>query len=248
MHGTAEVIVSGTALVMGSLNETGFTSKPLPLLNYPRDNLLTIGMEWLHSKGLVYLPYGLERFQEPRGLSTWKGIARMRVFIQRVIERLRKDKDGIISLRDQLNSQVDLSNRLTTEAVRLVSEGNEAKVLRGYRGWYALLDIIGHTDPKDWITQQRLQALESMTPVYRNQSDYLGKASVQLGSALQACESLKESLFAQHIAVERGMSPSDWLFEQPKVLEKGKEKMVKELNVWKMRKNEVNAKILESFG
>ena len=248
MHGTVEFIVSGTAMVMGSLNETGFISETLPLLDNPRDNLLTIGMGWLHLKWLVYLSYGLEPFREPRAQPTLKGIMRMLVFIQGVMERLRKDQNGILSLRDQLDNQVDLSDRLITEAVRLASEEKEAKVLRGYRGWYALLDIIGHTDPQDWITQQRLQALESMTPIYRNQFDYLGKASVQLGSALQACESLEESLFAQQAAVERGMSPSDWLFEQPKVLEKGKEKMVKELNVWNMRKNEVNARIFESFG
>ena len=44
------------------------------------------------------------------------------------------------------------------------------------------------------------------------------------------------------------MSPSDWVFEQPKVLEKGRAKMVKELDVWNMRRNVVNARIFENFG
>lgn len=248
MLGTAEFIVSGTTLMMGSLNETGFTSETQIPLENPRHNLLTIGMEWLQSKNLVLLPYGLEPFQELRGQLTINGITRIRVFVQGVIERLRKDQDGILTLRGQLDSQIDMSDRLIAEAVRYVSEETEAKVLRGYRGWYAFLDVIGHTDPKDWITQRRLQALQSMKPVYRDQSEYLSKASVQIGNVLQACENLEDSLFTQQVAVQRGMSPSDWLFEQPTVLERGRAKMMKELNVWNMRRNEVNARIFESFG
>ena len=248
MLGTAEFIIAGTTLVMGSLNETGFTSETqIPQENL-RHNLLTMGMEWLQSKNLVVLPYGLEPFQEPRGQPTINGITRMRIFVQGVIERLRKDQDGILTLRGQLESQIDISDRLIAEAVRCVSEETEAKILRGYRGWYAFLDMVGHTDPRDWITQQRLQALESMKPVYRNQADYLGKASVQLGNVLQACEDLEDGLFTQQVAVQRGLSPSDWLFEQPKVLEKGRAKMMKELDVWNMRRNEVNARIFENFG
>ena len=90
MHGTVESIVSGIALVMGSLNETGFTSETLPLLDDPCDSLLTIGMKWLNSKSLVYLPYGLEPFQEPRRQPTLKGIARMRVFVQGVMKTSEK--------------------------------------------------------------------------------------------------------------------------------------------------------------
>ena len=248
MLGTAEFIVSGTALVMGSLNETGFTSETQIPLEHPRHNLLTIGMEWLHSKNLVILPYGLEPFHELSGQPTINGITRLRVFVQGVIERLRKDQDGILTLRGQLDSQIDISDRLIAEAVRYVSEETEARVLLGYRGWHAFLDMIGHTDPKDWIPQRSLQALESMKPVHRDQSEYLSKASVQLGNVLQACESLEDSLFTQQVAVQRGMSPSDWLFEQPKVLEKGRAKMMKELNVWNMRRSEVNARIFENFG
>lgn len=248
MLGTAEYIVCGTTLMMGSLNETGFTSETQTPLENPRHNLLSTGMEWLHSKNLVILPYGLEPFQELRGQPTINGITRMRKFVQGVIERLRNDQDGIITLRGQLESQIDISDRLTAEAVRCVSEESEAKILRGYRGWYAFLDMIGHTDPRDWITRQRLQALESMKPVYRNQSDYLTKASVQLANVLHACEELEEGLFTQQVAVLRGMSPSGWLFEQPKVLENGRAKMPKELNVWNMRRNEVNARIFEDFG
>lgn len=248
LHGTTEYIVSGTASVMGYLDETGFTSGTLMPPEDPHENLLTIGMEWLESKTLVWLPYGLEPFREPRGQPTLNGITRMLIFVQGVTERLRKDQDGIITLRGQLDSQVDILDRLASEAVRCASEENEAKVIRGYRPWYAFLDMIGYTDPEDWKTQQRLQALESMKPIYREQSDYLIKASVQLGSVLQACEYLEDSLFAQQNAVQRGMSASDWLFEQPKVLEKGKEKLVKELKVWNMRKTEANARIFENFG
>ena len=248
MYGTAEFIVSGTALVMGSLNETGFVSETYTALKSPGDNLLSIVMDWLHSKNLVSLPYGLEPFQEPRGQPALKGITRMRVFVQGVSERLRKDQDGLLTLRGQIDSQIDLSDRLTAEAVRCVSEENEAKVLRGHRGWYTFLNMVGYTDPNDWIIQQRLQALDSMKPIYREQSDHLSKASVQLGSALQACEGLEDNLFAQEVAVQRGISPSDWLFEQPKVLESGRAKLVKELNVWNMRRNEVNAKIYGNFG
>lgn len=247
MHGTVEYIVSGIASVMGSLEETGFTAETLSLPENPGDNLLTIGMKWLQSKHVVYLPYGVEPFQEPRAQPMLTVTTCMRVFFQGVIERLRIDQDGLLTLRGQLDSQIDICDRLTTEAVRCVSNEEEAKVLRGRRGWFALLDLIGLTDPKEWVTQKRLQGLESMKPVYQAQSDYLGKASVQIGSALQACESLEENLFAQQVAIRRGMSPSEWLFKQPKVLEEGKEKMAKELNVWNMRKTELNARIFESF-
>lgn len=92
-----------------------------------------------------------------------------------------------------------------------------------------------------------MQALESMKPVYRDQSEYLRNANVQIGNALQACENLEDSLFTQQVAVQRGMNPSDWLFEQPKVLEKCRAKLMKELNVWNMRRNEFNARIFENF-
>ena len=108
--------------------------------------------------------------------------------------------------------------------------------------------MIGHTDPKDWITRQRVQALESMKPIYKKQMAYLDTAKTQLGNVLRACENFEENLFAQEAAVQRGVSPSDWLFEQPRVLEEGKEKLIKELSVWNMRKKEAKGKILDNFG
>ena len=246
MLGTAEHIVSGSTLVLSFLNETGFT--PGTGIGQPRDGLLTMGMEWLYSKNLVILPYGLEPFRESRNPGTISAITRMRIFIQGVIERLHKDQDGILALQGQLGDLIDLSERLTGEAIRCVSDENEAKVLRGYRGWYAFLNMIGHTDPEDWITRQRLQALESMKPIYKTQMAYLDTAKTQLGNVLQACGNFEENLFKQEAAAQWGMSRSDWLVGQPGVLEEGKVKLVKEISVWNMRKKEVNVKIFENFG
>lgn len=266
MHGTVDFIVSGTASVMGSLNETGFisqtlpeftlqtlsgcTPQTLPTLGDAPDNRLAIGMEWLNSRWLVYLPYGIEPFQEPRGQLMLKGGARMLELVHGVVERLRKDQNGVLTVQGQIDGQIDLADRLIEHAVRCASNENQAKYSRALRGWNAVIHQIrpGPIDPQDWITEQRLQALGSMLPVYRNESAFLGNASVQLGSVLNAAENLEDGLFAQIVVLQRGMSPSDWFFAQPKVLEDGKEKLVKQLSVWNMRNTEVNARIFGNFG
>lgn len=83
-------------------------------------------MEWLQSKNLILLPYGLEPFQELRGQLTINVITSMRSFVQGVTERLRIDQEGILTLRGQLNSQINLFDMLIAEAVRCVSEKTEA--------------------------------------------------------------------------------------------------------------------------
>lgn len=97
--------------------------------------------------------------------------------------------------------------------------------------------MIGKPNIDDW-TGQRLQTLGWMAPLHQGHIDYLKNAELQLGSALHACGLLEESLLGEESAVRRGMRPSDWVFEQPGVLEKGAMALAQQLKTWDMNRQQ----------
>ena len=246
LHGTVNHIVDGTRILVGSLNETGFTSA-ISLPDVPGNSLMATGMQWLETHNLVYLPLGIEPFQESTDTLAQNGIMRMRIFVHATRRRLMADRMGLIALQDQMRTLAEIADELDTATADATDQEATIRVFRGHRRWYGFLKMIGEPNLDDWITEQRLQALESMAPAYQGHIDYLKDAILQLGSALQACDSLEENLLGEESAVRRGMRPSDWVVEQPRVLEKGAATLAQELKAWDMKKKGFNERVFSQL-
>ena len=248
LHGSVDRIVSGTPRLIRRLNDTGFTPIDSVVSLSPVDGLLASSMDWLGSHHLVYLPVGIEPFRERPNTPYEEGIRRIRIFISEIRERLLTDKVAIVDLQDRLSSLINLSDELIAESVRCAGDEAIAKVTRGHRSWYSFLKMIGEPDLQDYITENRLLALESMQPVYRRQIQYLGTASTDLGYELQACENIEEALLQEEAAVRQGISPSSWVWEQPHILVKGANKLSEELKRWDTETEDFHQQIMKQLG
>lgn len=157
------------------------------------------------------------------------------------------DKMAIIALQDQMRTLAQIADELDTATADATDQEATIRVFRGHRRWYGFLKMIGEPNLDDWITEQRLQALESMAPVYQGHIGYLKDADLQLGSALQACDLLEESLLGEESTVRRGMRPSDWVFEQPRVFEKGATALAQELKMWDVKKKQFHKSVFSQL-
>ncbi len=88
-------------------------------------------------------------------------------------------------------------------------------------------------------------ANESIVRIYQGHIDYLSRADLQLGFALQACDALEQCLLEEESLVRRGLRPSDWVIEQPVILEKGAVALGQELKAWDLKKREFNKKVFD---
>lgn len=244
LHGTVNYIVDGTQKLVGSLNETGFLSA-IVAQDVPGNSLIATGMQWMESHYLVYLPVGLEPFQETTNTLAQNGIMRMRLFVHATRQRLMDDKMAVLTLQAQLRTLAEIADALDTAAAYATDEEETSRIIRGHRRWYSFLKLIGEPNLNDYVTEQRLQALESMVRIYQGHIDYLSRVDLQLGSALQACDALEECLIEEESLVRRGLRPSDWVIEQPVILEKGAVALGQELKAWDLKKREFNKKVFD---
>ena len=125
-------------------------------------------------------------FQESTDTLAQNGIMRMRMFVHDTRQRLMLDRMTAIALQDQVRTLAQIADELDTAAANVMDLEATTRVVRGHRRCYGFLKMVGEPNLKDWITEQRLQALESMAPVYQGHIDYQKDADLQLGSALQA--------------------------------------------------------------
>ena len=77
-----------------------------------------------------------------------------------------------------------------------------------------------------------------MALVYQGQINYPSDAGLQAEFAFQTCVALEESLLGEDLAVRRGISPSNWVWEQPRLLENGAAALTQELKTWSTKKND----------
>lgn len=207
---------------------------------------LAMSMGWLDSHNLIWLPVGLKPFHERPNTPALRGITRMRHFLDEIRKRINIDKMSVVALQGDLHTLVEYSDEMDSRASHCILENSMARIIWDYRGWYGVLELIGarvirrhrrwfdflmlisEKDLSKWMSERRLESLESFC---RGQIDYLNATDTRLGQTLQTLNNMDEALLAEAIAVRRGMRLSSWVLEQPEIMQKGAATLETQLEV-----------------
>lgn len=109
--GTIKRLISGSRALTIGFENAGLL-QPLAMGTAAKDGILTIGMEWLYTRNLVFLPIGIEPFREGCFSIGTNAISQMETFIRTVEGRIEQDISETGALHEKLNAIRDISSRI----------------------------------------------------------------------------------------------------------------------------------------
>ena len=184
---------------------------------------------------------GVEPFREFRGYDhQLSAISLMEKHTDHIDRRLMEELAMTVDLKARFRDLADIADGARERLMMRYNEEKKVKVARGDQFWqWAVIKIWG-TSMDRYLGDQRMTFLESMTPVYRNASEYLVYKTQALNSIRNACEAVHERLRQDRSDLVRGKGVSVWLGERFRVLKEGKETLEEELKGWGVQKGQAS--------
>ena len=117
--------------------------------------IFTIGMEWLYTRNLIYLPIGIEPFRGVCSSTRSNAISQMETFIRTVGSRIEQDIFETSVLHDKLNALRVVSSRIHETVQMLMHVTNKkTTIIEGRSVWEWLLYTHGRSTLDDYIVKQ----------------------------------------------------------------------------------------------
>lgn len=125
----------------------------------PIYGIFTIGMEWLYTRNLIYLPIGIEPFREVCSSTRSNVISQMETSIRTVGSKIEQDIFEISVLHDKLNALRAVSSRIHETVQMLMNATNKTTIIEGRPVWGWLLYTHGRSKLDDYIVKQQIDRL-----------------------------------------------------------------------------------------
>lgn len=198
--------------------------------------IFTIGMEWLYTRNLIYLPIGIEPFREVCSSTRSNTISQMETFIRTVGSRIEQDIFETSVLHDKLNALRAFSSRIHETVQMLMNATNKkTTIIEGRPVWEWLLYTHGRSKLDDYIVKQQIDRLGLMAPVFGHASQYLAQKTVQLRAVQSEIHDLMERW---QFESKGGSDASSWFTEQVRATDKEVQELEQSWPIWsKQRKD-----------
>ncbi|KAL8967916.1 MAG: hypothetical protein Q9197_005159 [Variospora fuerteventurae] len=230
--GTINAHVSDTRYVVDKLNDYGLMSPSK--INH--NGFLADTMAWLEFHYLVYLPVGIEPFQET-SIQTYNNrhISLMERHVQDMSDRLAVDIDMVITLQKSLwklgSISEEIANRISYSKSSDAKESHE----REGKPMQWISEVFFGKTFENYQIDQRSKWLGTMGPMFQDAGSFLYVAGIQLTSARTVCQELLERLAIDGRAVKYGWELPEWVGEQAKELDVGIGDLETQLKAFKIQ-------------
>ena len=216
---------SDTQLLVRKLQDHGLPGNVTLHENGP----LARSMEFFNHYNMVYLPLGLEPFQQ-NGLqqATLAAVDLMKAHVGATMQRLSDDIMMINALQMSLNDLALSSDAIQFEANRLYAQNRKASHMQTPPWWEILRDSFEYKLNKDRQTAW----LQDLRPVVTGLAGRLRVMATEFERAAVICKGFRERLSLEGRAARDGLV-SDWVTEQSRELSDGLEDLQFELKNFK---------------
>ena len=219
MVGTVSTHVTDTKCVVNRLNDEGFLSRESVSAN----GTLADGMAWLNSWHLVYLPVGIEPFQQSSAqIQETSSLEVMQEHFDLMRARLRVDIDNATYLQRRLLAIGDLTDDIGRHIS--IAEARNVKGQFNRQGnrviSWVKKEVYGKTYEIELIEQRR-SWLTAMGDEFNDLTAFVAQAARELGSAYDTCQFFSERLAEARFAVHRGHRAPKWVREQALEMHRG---------------------------
>ncbi|KAI4264160.1 MAG: hypothetical protein L6R42_000724 [Xanthoria sp. 1 TBL-2021] len=229
--GTINSLVSDTRYVMGKLDAYGFLGhSPVD-----RDGFMARMMAWLNSYYLVYLPVGIEPFQQSSVQANIDSFWLIQEHLQGILDRLQRDIDLILVLQEAMLQLVETSEAIFNHVSLCKTKNMHKKLLKsGVLRWTN--DILWGQTLEDYQIGQRDKWLDHTAPVFEEAITFLGQAVHELTSARQTCQFIIRRVESEGRAAKYGRGVSEWVREQVRELDDGLDELEAKLKAFRLEK------------
>ncbi len=159
---------------------------------------LSRGMTWLAYHRMLWLPFGVNPFQQRQSVTT-RGIARLKQHVLRIEPRVVRDISRAIELRALFIRLSDLVQDVlalaANQEVRATEES--ALVIQGRDIWFRLYATLGFNMKNFERVEQRIKTLETIEPIAKDAAQYLTGTIMTLKNIQIKSEDLKGRLNEQ---------------------------------------------------
>lgn len=239
--GTIKRLISGSRALTIRFEYAGLL-QPLAMGTAAKDGILTIGMEWLYTRNLVFLPIGIEPFREGWSSTGTNAISQMETFIRTVGSRIEQDISETNALQEKLNALRDVSSRIHGTVQILMSVTNKkAAIIEVRPVWEWLLYKLGKSNLDDYFVKQQIDRLGSMAPVFGHASQYLAQKLLHLGAVQNGLNDLIERL---HLESRVGGDASSWFTGQIRAMDEEVKEVEQSWLIWSEQRKEFQKQLL----
>ncbi|KAL8703852.1 MAG: hypothetical protein Q9201_002967 [Fulgogasparrea decipioides] len=230
MIGTINRHILGTKYVAQRVNN----SRLLIPTTVPISGLLAQGIVWFGARHMLYLPAGIEPFQQA-SLQVYKVQAMMLLeeHVRMIGERLDEDIHRIVELQRALLGLGELSEEIATHIARCKYSNSKDANARGKKKLLWFREMAFGQDYQDYEIDQRRKWLTIMDPVFHDATTFLNHAAHQFTVVRLSCQSLQERLADKAGAAEDGADVPEWVTQQVRELTVGMEELEDQLTAFK---------------
>ncbi|MDI1490058.1 MAG: hypothetical protein OHK93_001257 [Ramalina farinacea] len=211
MIGTINHHTSNTRWLLQKLRAEG----PMDNITLHVSGPLAQSMEMLNTYGMVYLPKGLQPFQQNVGHRPLDAASLMRSYVGDMIRRLEEDIMMINALQQSLNELAVASNNINTHSSQLWAENQRAAVAIKPQWWQLFSNTLQYRLDRYTIDQQALWLGELRDGVW-SYSEKLRMIAGEFEAATVACHNFQERLVWEGEATDTA-----WIEKQAGDLEGG---------------------------
>ncbi|KAL8798920.1 MAG: hypothetical protein Q9182_006292 [Xanthomendoza sp. 2 TL-2023] len=231
---TIDTHVSDTEYVVRKLQEYGFLA--LSMQARPLNGMLAQAMAWLNSYNLVYLPVGIEPFQQKclRSANV-QAITLLEGHVEMMIHRLDEDIRLVNLLQDGMWNLGVIAEQVM-EQLSKCRQTNEYQGRREQNRLSKLKEIVWGQSLEGYQIEQREKWLGKMGMQFEETVQFLIQSAYELSDARSMLQALIERLRVEGRAAKYGWEVDEWVREQTKELKTGFQDLVEQLKAFKSEK------------